>query len=60
MIATRSHACVPIAAGENGGTLGDMRALIDIAGVDYMQPSVTEIGGVSVMMQVAELARARG
>ncbi|MGZ5852691.1 MAG: mandelate racemase/muconate lactonizing enzyme family protein [Xanthobacteraceae bacterium] len=56
----RSEGGVPIAAGENGGTLEDMHALIDIAGVDYVQPSVTKIGGVSAMMQVAEFARAGG
>jgi D-galactarolactone cycloisomerase len=56
----RSEGGVPIAAGENGGTLEDMRGLIDIADVDYVQPSIIKIGGVSVMLQVAELARSRG
>jgi L-alanine-DL-glutamate epimerase-like enolase superfamily enzyme len=56
----RREGGVPIAAGENGGTFEDMRALLDIAGVDYVQPSVIKIGGVSVMLQVAALARARG
>lgn len=56
----RAEGGVAVAAGENGGTLDDMRALMEIANVDYVQPSVTKIGGVSVMRQVAELARTKG
>lgn len=56
----RAEGGVPVASGENGGTFDDMRALIETAHVDYVQPSVTKIGGVSVMMKVAELARRSG
>jgi D-galactarolactone cycloisomerase len=49
-----------IAAGENAGTLADIAQLIDVAGVDYIQPSVTKIGGVSAMVKIAEMARRAG
>jgi D-galactarolactone cycloisomerase len=47
---------VPIAAGENAGTLSDIERLIEIAKVDFVQPSVTKIGGVSAMNHIIELA----
>jgi D-galactarolactone cycloisomerase len=51
---------IPIAAGENAGTLADIEELVCTAGVDYVQPSITKIGGVSVLHQFAELARRNG
>jgi L-alanine-DL-glutamate epimerase-like enolase superfamily enzyme len=48
------------AAGENAGTLADIAQLIGAAGVDYIQPSITKIGGVSAMRQIAETARQSG
>jgi L-alanine-DL-glutamate epimerase-like enolase superfamily enzyme len=51
---------VPIAAGENAATLDDFRQLIDDAQVDYLQPSVTKIGGLTAMREVLALARSRG
>jgi D-galactarolactone cycloisomerase len=45
-----------IAAGENAGTLADIAQLIDTAGIDYIQPSVTKIGGISAMRQIADMA----
>ena len=48
------------AAGENAGTLADIAQLIATAGVDYIQPSITKIGGVSAMRQIAEMARQSG
>ena len=51
---------MPIAAGENAGTLADIAQFIDVAGVDYIQPSVTKIGGVSALIKVAEMARRAG
>jgi D-galactarolactone cycloisomerase len=50
----------PIAAGENAGTLTDIAQFIDTAGVDYIQPSITKIGGVSAMLKIAEMARRAG
>ncbi len=51
---------IATAAGENAGTLADIAQLIGTAGVDYVQPSVTKIGGISALRQIAELARQRG
>ena len=51
---------IPIAAGENAGTLADIAQLLGTAGVDYVQPSITKIGGVSAMRTIAEMARRRG
>jgi L-alanine-DL-glutamate epimerase-like enolase superfamily enzyme len=51
---------IPIAAGENAGTFADIAQLITAAGVDYVQPSITKIGGVSAMRQIAEMARRGG
>jgi D-galactarolactone cycloisomerase len=48
------------AAGENAGTLADIAQLIATAGVDYIQPSITKIGGVSAMRGIAEMARQSG
>ena len=49
-----------IAAGENAGTLADIGQFIKTAHVDYIQPSVTKIGGISAMIEVAEMARRSG
>ncbi len=51
---------VPIAAGENAGTPVEIAQLIDVAKVDFVQPSVTKIGGVTEMKRLLELAAARG
>jgi L-alanine-DL-glutamate epimerase-like enolase superfamily enzyme len=51
---------IPIAGGENAGTLADIAQLVGTAGVDYIQPSITKIGGVSAMRRVAEMARRAG
>jgi L-alanine-DL-glutamate epimerase-like enolase superfamily enzyme len=51
---------VPIAAGENAGTPIEVKQLIDVANVDFVQPSVTKIGGVSEMQRLTALAAARG
>jgi L-alanine-DL-glutamate epimerase-like enolase superfamily enzyme len=50
----------PIAAGENASSLGDFKKMFDARAVDFAQPSVTKIGGVSEMMKVIALAEAYG
>jgi L-alanine-DL-glutamate epimerase-like enolase superfamily enzyme len=50
---------VPIAAGENAGTPIEIAQLIDVAKVDFVQPSVTKIGGVSEMQRLLRLAASR-
>jgi D-galactarolactone cycloisomerase len=56
----RAEGGVAIAAGECAGTLADFTQLIDVAQVDYLQPSVTKMGGISEMRKVVALARSRG
>ncbi len=52
----KAESGMPIAAGENAGTFADIAQLIGAAGVDYVQPSITKIGGVSAMLQIADMA----
>lgn len=51
---------VPIAAGENAISLLDFERMFDAGAVDYAQPSVTKIGGVTELMKIAQLCAARG
>jgi L-alanine-DL-glutamate epimerase-like enolase superfamily enzyme len=47
---------VPIAAGENAGTWIEIGQLIEVAKVDFVQPSVTKIGGISEMKRFVSMA----
>ncbi len=49
---------VAIAAGENIATLHDFQRLFEAGAVDFVQPSVIKIGGISAMLRVAALAQA--
>jgi D-galactarolactone cycloisomerase len=49
-----------IAAGENAGGLHDFRHQFEAGALDIAQPSVTKIGGVTVMRKVIALAEAYG
>jgi len=60
MARLKAEGGIPVAAGENAGTLADMAQLIETAGVDYLQPSVTKIGGISAMQLIADMARQNG
>jgi D-galactarolactone cycloisomerase len=60
MARLKAEGGIAIAAGENAGTLADIAQLLSTAGVDYVQPSITKIGGVSAMRQIAEMARQSG
>jgi L-rhamnonate dehydratase len=51
---------VPLAAGEEESHLADFERLIDVAGVEFVQPDVTRAGGISQCLRVAALARERG
>jgi D-galactarolactone cycloisomerase len=55
----KSEGGVAIAAGECAGTLADFTQLLDVARVDYLQPSVTKIGGITEMRKVIALAHSR-
>ena len=56
----RREGGIPVSAGENAMSYTDFRATFDAGAVDYAQPSVTKIGGVSEMMRIARLAVERG
>ena len=58
--AVREGSGVPVAAGENAGTLHDFSALAVEAGCDYLQPSVTKAGGITGFLQAAEVAARHG
>lgn len=60
MARLKAESGIPIAAGENAGTLADIAQLLNTAHVDYVQPSITKIGGVSSMIKIAEMAAAAG
>ncbi|MBV9107740.1 MAG: mandelate racemase/muconate lactonizing enzyme family protein [Verrucomicrobia bacterium] len=49
---------LPIAAGENLRTLWDFKHLIEIGGVTFPEPDVTNCGGITPFMKIAHLAEA--
>jgi D-galactarolactone cycloisomerase len=49
---------IPIAAGENAGSMLDFKHMFAAGAVTYAQPSVTKIGGVTEMRKVMTLAEA--
>ncbi len=51
---------IPIAAGENCCFTTQFAALFDARAVQYAQPSVTKVGGVTEFLKVAKLAAERG
>jgi D-galactarolactone cycloisomerase len=51
-----SAAGVPVAIGENVLTPTDFARLIDSRAVDYVQPSVAKIGGISIMRDIIAAA----
>jgi L-alanine-DL-glutamate epimerase-like enolase superfamily enzyme len=51
---------IPLAAGENAGSLEEFARLIDIGKVAFVQPSVTKVGGISEMRRIIKLAESRG
>ena len=52
----RERSGIPIAAGENVGSVSDFEIMLRTDAVDYMQPSIAKIGGVQPMRRVFELA----
>jgi L-alanine-DL-glutamate epimerase-like enolase superfamily enzyme len=56
----RCECGIAVSAGENAVSLTDFQVMFDAGAVDYAQPSVTKIGGITEMMRIAELARERG
>ena len=53
----RRNGSMPVAAGENACTEFQFAQMLQAGAVDYAQPSVTKVGGVSEFVKVAALAR---
>jgi L-alanine-DL-glutamate epimerase-like enolase superfamily enzyme len=60
LAALRRESGVALAAGENACTAFQFRDMIASGGIDYLQPSVTKVGGVSEMLKITTLAEAHG
>ena len=56
----RQRGGIPTAAGENYGTAWEFRRAFEAGAIDYAQPSVTKIGGVTELRRVAALAETFG
>jgi L-alanine-DL-glutamate epimerase-like enolase superfamily enzyme len=56
----RATTGMPVAAGENLGTVQEFGRMIDAGAVDYIQPDVGKFGGICEMMKAAAIAEARG
>ncbi len=56
----RADTGVALASGENAGTAFQFRDMISAGAVDYVQPSVTKVGGVTEFRKVAALAETGG
>ena len=52
----RAGAGMPVAAGENSASLQDFAQLLNSRAVDYIQPSIIKMGGITGMRRVFELA----
>ena len=56
----RREGGIRISAGENSGGLWEFRRMFEVGALDNAQPSVTKIGGISAMVEIAALAKAFG
>jgi L-alanine-DL-glutamate epimerase-like enolase superfamily enzyme len=50
---------IPIAAGENSSTLMDFERLLAVEAVDFVQPSVAKMGGITELLKVFPIAAVR-
>ena len=60
LASVRREGGIAISAGENAMSPMDFRAMFEAGAVDYAQPSVTKIGGISEMMRIYKLALEHG
>jgi len=56
----RREGGIPIAAGENAASVTEFGQMFASNAIDYAQPSVIKIGGITPMLGVIELARRHG
>ena len=55
----RRECGIPIAAGENSSTLMDFERLLAAEAVDFVQPSVAKMGGITELLKVFPIAAVR-
>jgi D-galactarolactone cycloisomerase len=60
MARVRAASSDAIAAGENAANPEDFCRMIEAGAANILQPSVTKVGGLTAMLEVAELARGAG
>ena len=60
MARVRAASSCEIAAGENAASPEDFCRMIEAGAAGILQPSVTKIGGLTAMLEVAELAQGAG
>ena len=56
----RARGGIPTAAGENYGTVWEFRRACEAGAINYAQPSITKIGGVTEMRRVMTVAETFG
>jgi L-alanine-DL-glutamate epimerase-like enolase superfamily enzyme len=56
----RREGGLPIAAGENLGTVNDLKRIIEANAVDFVQPDVTKLGGITEIWKAVEFAACQG
>ncbi|OGA43140.1 MAG: hypothetical protein A3G24_23705 [Betaproteobacteria bacterium RIFCSPLOWO2_12_FULL_62_13] len=56
----REQGGIPVAAGENAGNVMDFGQMFSARAVDYAQPSIIKMGGVTEMLKVLKLAQSHG
>ncbi|TDV06136.1 mandelate racemase/muconate lactonizing enzyme family protein [Paraburkholderia caballeronis] len=60
LAALRDSTSVPVAAGENAASVGDLERLIAGHALDFVQPSVTKLGGIAALCRIAACAARHG
>ena len=56
----RSECLIPIAAGENACTSFEFKKMFEAEAVDYAQPSVTKVGGITEFKKIVSVAENYG
>jgi L-alanine-DL-glutamate epimerase-like enolase superfamily enzyme len=56
----RKETGVPVAAGENLGTVQELERMLEAGAVDYVQPDVAKFGGICEMMKATDMAMRYG
>jgi L-alanine-DL-glutamate epimerase-like enolase superfamily enzyme len=60
LVRLRKEAGMPLAMGENLGNLTEYQRVADAAAVDYVQPSVAKMGGISGLVKTMAYVESKG